>query len=76
MDPHHHLTPHEKKIVNENVGRLGAQLLREQVDEGRWPEIVLAVIYELSGQVLRLTGQPDDERTDPDVRLPSEAPTP
>jgi len=37
------------------VGRLGAQLLRERVDESRWPNIVLAVLVELAGQVLRLS---------------------
>lgn len=52
---HPNLTPHEKKIVNENVGRLGAQLLRERVDESRWAAVVLAVTVELAGQVLRLS---------------------
>lgn len=51
---HPNLTPHERKIVSENVGRLGAQLLRERVDESRWAQVVLAVTVELAGQVLRL----------------------
>jgi len=51
---HPTLTPHERRIVNENVGRLGAQLLREKVDESRWAQVVLAVTVELAGQVLRL----------------------
>lgn len=51
---HPNLTPHEKRIVNENVGRLGAQLLRERVDQARWPHVVLAVTVELAGQVLAL----------------------
>jgi hypothetical protein len=51
---HPNLTPHELKIVNETVGRLGAQLLRERVDQSRWPNVVLAVTVELAGQVLRL----------------------
>jgi hypothetical protein len=57
---HPNLTPHERKIVNENVGRLGAQLLRERVDPDRWANIVLAVTVELAGQVLRLVN--DTER--------------
>jgi len=52
---HPNLTPHEKKIVSETCGRLGAQLLRERIDEGRWPFVVLAVTVELAGQVLRLS---------------------
>jgi hypothetical protein len=51
---HLNLTTHERKIVNENVGRLGAQLLRERIDESRWASVVLAVTVELAGQVLRL----------------------
>lgn len=58
---HPNLTPHERKIVNETVGRLGAQLLRERVDESRWANIVLAVLVELAGQVLRLA-EHDTER--------------
>lgn len=51
---HPNLTPHELKIVHENVGRLGAQLLRERVDQDRWAHVVLALTVELAGQVLRL----------------------
>src|ERR1041384_2621739 len=74
---HPTLTADEKRIVNENVGRLGAQLLVESVPEERWAPVVLAVLMELAGQVLRLQGTPDeldDERTEPQARLPSEAP--
>ncbi len=52
---HLNLTQHERKIVNENVGRLGAQLLRERVDQSRWAQVVLAVVIELAGQILRLS---------------------
>lgn len=69
---HPRLNPREKKIVSEACGRVGAQLL-EQVPKERWPDIVLAIVVELSGQVLRFVEE-EDERTDPQVRLPSEAP--
>lgn len=62
---HPNLTPHERKIVNENVGRLGAQLLRERIDESRWPQVVLAVLVELAGQVLRLSEGTELRDTDP-----------
>ncbi len=68
---HPHLTQHERKIVNETVGRLGAQLLRERVDESRWPHVVLALTVELAGQVLRLSEGVDVNDTE---RPP--APTP
>lgn len=68
---HPNLTPHEKRIVNEHVGRLGAQLLRERVDPSRWPNIVLAVTVELAGQVLALVG--DTERPPAHEPAPSTA---
>jgi len=44
------------------VGRLGAQLLRERVDQSRWAQVVLAVTVELAGQVLKLAEEHDTER--------------
>lgn len=68
---HPQLTPRERRIVSEAVGRIGAQLMREKVSGDRWPEIVLALIVELADQVTRL--RDDDERTDPALPMPIEA---
>ncbi len=69
---HPTLTPHERKIVSETVGRLGAHLLRDRVDQSRWAEVVLAVTVELAGQVLRLQGTELHDTERPPAPAPPE----
>lgn len=52
---HPNLTQREIRIVRETCGRLGAQLLSEQIPTDRSAQIVLALTVELASLVLRLT---------------------
>jgi hypothetical protein len=61
---HPTLTTAEREIVERVTGGLGSQLLRAQIPSTRWPDVTLAVIAELAGQVLRLVAR-DTERAPP-----------
>lgn len=49
---HPTLTKAENEIVRQVTAGLGAELQREGIPATRWAEVMLAVIVELSGQVL------------------------